>query len=385
MQKGFGVIYILVGILFLALAVLFIPIPRYDKGELCLMIYPTECHGPGWYLGPSLFQRLMFSFSDSSLSLPKSAPNQVVTTNEAIKIGEYKVLIKDGWEELEYLSTRETKNTQEIIKVFSQLYPQYTDKNGEMYIREITVSGDTAQVYFGGDETWLTDGMGTTGAYNYSGLVTFALTEDPRIRKVDFKLKNEGSHFGPGISTRESFIELWPTELLEKAAAQGNKKAQESLQFRKTANWKTYISKEYDYSIKYPSDFSLFSFDQDYYPDSSNKSGFKVKMHVDQLGNGRASEEKVFGNVVGDDIRIEIYPTGIDILTKADSPQVLETISIDGIATKKGHGLAGTIISVGPITNNNHQYVITSYKNPSNNPAIFNQILSTFKFLEQVN
>src|SRR3989344_977026 len=172
----------------------------------------------------------------SQSGFPPSQSNEAVTTNETIKIGEYKILAKDGWEELEYKSTREAKNAKEILTVFAQLYPEYTDQNKEMYIKEIVVSGDTAEVYFGGDEGWLTDRMGSAGPYNYSGLVTFALTEGSVIKKVDFKLQSAGTHFSQGIRTREDFIELWPTELLEKNVSQGNKQVQESLQFRKTAN-----------------------------------------------------------------------------------------------------------------------------------------------------
>ncbi|MBI2577748.1 MAG: hypothetical protein HYV77_02795 [Candidatus Wildermuthbacteria bacterium] len=152
-----------------------------------------------------------------------------------LKIGKYKVdsIQKDGkaWEELKFEGVEEVSSAN-LYEDFSKLYPRSTDKNSEMYIRNLLVRGDTIEVSFGGDETKLTERMGTTGALLYAGELVFTLTEDPKINLVDFKLQKEGSHFGPGTRTRENFMDLWPTGLLEKHADQGNQEAKRILNYR---------------------------------------------------------------------------------------------------------------------------------------------------------
>ena len=47
--------------------------------------------------------------------------------------------------------------------------------------------------------------MGTTGARQFASLIVFSLTQSNKISSVAFKLTSMGSHFGPGIYTREDF------------------------------------------------------------------------------------------------------------------------------------------------------------------------------------
>lgn len=171
-----------------------------------------------------------FIYQNKNKPVSVSQPQKEITSN--IKIGKYETLYKGGWEELNYIDTANSENPEELYEIFSKLYPDLTDKNSEFFIQEIIIKDDTAEVYFGGDEGAITDRMGTTGPYNYSGLVTFALTEDEKIRKVDFKLKTEGNHFGPRISIRNDFIYLWPTQLLEEVA-NSSKDARVALASRK--------------------------------------------------------------------------------------------------------------------------------------------------------
>src|SRR3989338_5757216 len=308
-------------------------------------------------------------------------PNDVVKTNETIRIGEYKVLAKDGWEELEYISAREAKNAKEILMVFSQFYPEYTDKNKEMYIKEIVVSGDTAEVYFGGDEGWLTDRMGSAVPYNYSGLVTFALTEGSGIKKVDFKLQSAGTHFSPGISTREDFIELWPTELLEKNVSQGNKQVQESLQFRKTSNWKIYTNTKHHFSVKYPQDFSIVrgpGEDAKTYQDYQdvNQVGFissskltHFKIYIDPKNPGiLTSPTSVTKTILGQNVEGK------------ENKQTYQEVSPNRITTQLSQDFS--------VVQNGKEYLV-SFSTTTYSPEelsfateTFDQFLSTFKFIE---
>gem|GEM_PF-3298837 len=156
-----------------------------------------------------------------------------------IKIGNYEIVsiskYNKGWEEVKYKdsSAKEALDSSLIYSVFSELYPTYTDRKAEFYVNDIRLEGETAEVYFGGDETYFTDRMGTTGPYNYAGLLTFALTEDPRIKKVHLNIQQEGTHAGPTPpGGREGYIYLWTDPMLRNAVGQGNNQAREIFEFR---------------------------------------------------------------------------------------------------------------------------------------------------------
>lgn len=210
-------------------------------------------------LGLILLAGGYFIYQNRSKPALVSKQQENVVSN--IKIGKYETLYKGGWEELNYLDVASTENPDNIYEVFSKAYPDLTDKNSEFFIKDIVVKNDVAEVYFGGDEEALTNRMGSSGPYIYTGLITFALTEDEKIKKVDFKLTSEGSHFGPTISSRDDYIYLWPTKILQDEAAKGNTKASETLKERvdtsaslpdKTSDWKTYTDSYFGYSLKYP-------------------------------------------------------------------------------------------------------------------------------------
>ena len=154
-----------------------------------------------------------------------------------IKIGEYEIKSvttkNKSWEEVVYKSMTVVEDENEIYKIFSQLYPEYTNSKNNFYIKDIILRGEAAEVHFGGDEEELVNRMGSTGPYNYTGLVTFALTEDARVKKVDFKIYTEGAHFGPGPAvSRDDYIYLWTTPMLKEAAENGNENAKKTLDFR---------------------------------------------------------------------------------------------------------------------------------------------------------
>jgi spore germination protein GerM len=50
----------------------------------------------------------------------------------------------------------------------------------------------------------VTQSMGSSGAQDYLASVTYSLTENRQIKKVNF-IFEEGDHAVPGIYTRESF------------------------------------------------------------------------------------------------------------------------------------------------------------------------------------
>lgn len=156
-----------------------------------------------------------------------------------IKVGEYEVKSvttkNKSWEEVVYKSTTVVEDENKIYRTFSELYPEYTNSKKNFYIKDIILRGDVAEVHFGGDEEELVNQMGTTGPYNYTGLITFALTEDARIKKVDFKIYTQGTHFGPRpAASRDEYIYLWTIPMLKEAAKNGNEKAREILDFRTT-------------------------------------------------------------------------------------------------------------------------------------------------------
>jgi len=67
------------------------------------------------------------------------------------------------------------------------------------------VSTDHHTVYVKIDDaTYLSESLGSTGSKTYIAEATFALTEIPGIKVVDFAFK-EGNHAAPGVYTRADF------------------------------------------------------------------------------------------------------------------------------------------------------------------------------------
>lgn len=195
----------------------------------------------GYYLGKQSPQGAIRERENStSPSLSKEGQNAFEMSElKNIKIGNYEIVsmskYNKGWEEVKYKDSgiKEALDASMIYAVFSELYPTYTDRKAEFYVNDIRLERGTAEVYFGGDETYFTDRMGTTGPYNYAGLLTFALTEDPRIKKVHLNIQQEGTHAGPTPpQDRESYIYLWTDPMLRNAVGQGSDQAREILEFR---------------------------------------------------------------------------------------------------------------------------------------------------------
>ncbi|OGE64459.1 hypothetical protein A3J13_02000 [Candidatus Daviesbacteria bacterium RIFCSPLOWO2_02_FULL_36_8] len=83
MQKGFSVV-ILIIIVLVFTAVMFIPIPYYQKDTFCIMIYPTKCYG-GWQLSQPLWKRIFLGITQQSISSqptpsPSPAPFDINTS-----------------------------------------------------------------------------------------------------------------------------------------------------------------------------------------------------------------------------------------------------------------------------------------------------------------
>ncbi|QNL49965.1 hypothetical protein H8S90_25320 [Olivibacter sp. SDN3] len=87
-------------------------------------------------------------------------------------------------------------NKEELLEALNIKYPDIDLKLGAS-------SHDTLQVNID-DATFLTQQYGTTGALTYLAEATYAFTELPDIKVVNFNFK-EGDHAVPGPYTRDSF------------------------------------------------------------------------------------------------------------------------------------------------------------------------------------
>jgi len=126
-----------------------------------------------------------------------------------LTIGVFKFVAEDKEGNRAYFSLKDTAFVGlNIYETFKVLYPDLTNADEELYIENIVLVGNTAEVYFGGDESKLTNRMGLTGARKYVGLIVFSLTQDVKVTGVDFKLAAQGSYFGPGVYTRQAFSDF---------------------------------------------------------------------------------------------------------------------------------------------------------------------------------
>ena len=79
-------------------------------------------------------------------------------------------------------------------------------RNVQPKIEYIDIQSDTIKIQIINDE-FLTEQMGTTGAYCYLGETVFTLSENDLIKFVKIEM-DSGSHASPGIYTRMDFKDL---------------------------------------------------------------------------------------------------------------------------------------------------------------------------------
>ena|SRR5690554_6432454 len=73
-------------------------------------------------------------------------------------------------------------------------------------IKFLDIQSDTILILIDNDQ-YLTEQMGTTGAYSYLGETVFTLTENDSIRFVKIEM-DVGSHANPGVYSRTDFSDL---------------------------------------------------------------------------------------------------------------------------------------------------------------------------------
>lgn len=91
------------------------------------------------------------------------------------------------------------KSPYELIEILNK-------RNVQPKIEYLDIQLDTIKIQIVNDE-FLTEQMGTTGAYCYLGETVFTLTENHLIRFVKIEM-DYGSHASPGIYTRLEFNDL---------------------------------------------------------------------------------------------------------------------------------------------------------------------------------
>jgi hypothetical protein len=91
------------------------------------------------------------------------------------------------------------KSPNELIEILNK-------RNLKPKIEYINSLSDTIQIRIINDE-YLTEQMGTTGAYCYLGETVFTLTENELIKYVKIEM-DSGSHASPGVYNRNDFKDL---------------------------------------------------------------------------------------------------------------------------------------------------------------------------------
>ncbi len=139
-----------------------------------------------------------------------------------------------------------------------------------------------------------------------------------------------------------------------------------------TANWKTYISPNFGYSIKYPIDITP-ALQQD----SRTYQGIGGSVNVDEWSLlGQPS----YG------VQIFSYKEGVNSKLEFNlQSQPITTIQLANQTVNKTVSIDETLVQVGPIEHLGNAYMIIYGSGTSKNNiglALFNQILSTFKFTQ---
>lgn len=134
-----------------------------------------------------------------------------------------------------------------------------------------------------------------------------------------------------------------------------------------TADWKTYTSATFGYSLKYPTTLTF---------STSNYQGIGGSVNTDTWTN----QSKLYS------INVYSYKSGVNSKLEFNlQPQQTTTIQLVNQTINKIVSVDETLIHIGPIKNGNEEYMIVyssgTQKNTEGAP-LFNQILSTFKFTE---
>ncbi|MDA3905871.1 MAG: hypothetical protein PF484_07335 [Bacteroidales bacterium] len=91
------------------------------------------------------------------------------------------------------------KSPNELIEILNK-------RNVQPKIEYLDIQSDTIKIQVVNDK-FLTEQMGTTGAYCYLGETVFTLTENDLIRFVRIEM-DFGSHASPGVYSRVDFADL---------------------------------------------------------------------------------------------------------------------------------------------------------------------------------
>lgn len=142
-----------------------------------------------------------------------------------------------------------------------------------------------------------------------------------------------------------------------------------------TANWETYINKDYGYQIKYPKEYKHSV------QKIESNSQEKLKS-VDNFLDG-FYHETGGASLSGKELKITVYSKDAEIIRQTDVGSPIEYVTIADQKVLKTKGLADLIIEVGPVEGVKYKYDFIYHRSDLNTDlTMFNKMLSTFKFLE---
>lgn len=145
-----------------------------------------------------------------------------------------------------------------------------------------------------------------------------------------------------------------------------------------TGNWKTYSNQKYGYQMRYPQDWYLF-------PDGTAAIGGE---NISAFANFDLNQGPRKGSLqdLRIDVRVDPLTRSFDDYLNARSEKKVTTSSEEVLVDEK-HGVKWTIHGLGTsylvlVPNNGRVYSIIGPAENSTQIEIFDQILSTFKFLD---
>lgn len=126
-------------------------------------------------------------------------------TTDTIRIADY--YWKSDYDTIinrEYLIRGELIDS--IAKSPNELIEVLNKRPSKSKIDYVGLSGDTLRIRIL-EEKYLTEQMGTTGAYCYMAETVYTLTENDLIKFVRFEMEY-GSHAGPGVYSRKDYEQM---------------------------------------------------------------------------------------------------------------------------------------------------------------------------------
>ena len=348
-------------ILFIILAVLFIPIPFYISSDKAVCLGIDICPKQGWNFGPSLWQKISIDKTANWKTYTNKKHNYLLKYPQDWEVkwlaGDVGSTIDDA-DLIELSSSIEQDHTFEVVSLKSGVFTSWSIEEFSKQVDKFGWRGNP--IISKGEIT-----LGGFQALRYTtkeiiGVRVIKSTTENKVYVYDVSLQGEK----PKPQTIKIFNTILSTFKLTDQTD--------------TANWKTYIDSNFGYSFKYPADYKPYVKNDNVFYSSDAK--------FDKITTAKTSGIDIGSTVYGpgEDTQEYIGPN-----TKMDSILSSKLVLPSGLIAKAYVNLEDITVTIDYKKSNKNMRLILwcggEKGNSSGCENVLTPLLSTFKFIDETN